>query len=237
MRIAILGYGKMGKAIEEIAIERGHTISLKINSQNPIEKADFSTTDVAIEFSIPDLAEKHMKTCLQNNVPVVVGTTGWNDLLPEITSLVKEKNASLLHASNFSIGVNLFFKLNEQLAQLMNKQSEYKADIEEIHHLQKLDAPSGTAITLAEGIIENTDKLNAWKLKEDNLDSLTLPINAIREPNVPGTHSINYTSEIDTITISHEAHSRKGFAQGAVVAAEWITERKGVYTMRDLLNI
>lgn len=237
MRIAILGYGRMGKAIEEIAVKRGHTISLKINSQNPIENADFSETDVAIEFSIPVLAEKHMKFCIANKIPVVVGTTGWNDKLSEITELVQESNASLLHASNFSIGVNLFFKLNEQLAELMNSHKEYTSSIEEIHHLQKLDAPSGTAITLAEGIIDNTTDLNNWKLKEDNLDSLTLPINAIREPDVPGTHTINYSSEIDTITISHEAHSRQGFAQGAVVAAEWIFERKGVYTMRDLLNI
>ena len=240
MNIALVGYGKMGKAIEKIAIDHGHTITTIVNSDNPIEQADFSNVDVAIEFSIPKLALKHIHFFLDHNIPCVIGTTGWNSELENITRKAIELNRSLLHASNFSIGVNLFFKLSEQLAQLMSNHPAYAVQMAEIHHTQKLDAPSGTAISLAEGIINNNENYDNWFCPEaetNNVNNNGIKIEAVREPEVPGTHTIHYTSTIDTITISHEAHNRTGFATGAVVAAEWLLHKKGVFTMRDVLNI
>ncbi len=237
MKIALIGYGKMGKAIEEIAISRGHEVALKCTSKNTIEDADFSTVDVAIEFTKPELAVKHINFCLDKNISLVVGTTGWNNDLDSIKEKTNSVNGSLLHASNFSVGVNVFFELNKKLAELMSGNSDYSASIEEIHHVQKLDAPSGTAITLAEGLIENNSNYSSWKLADSNSENQNqLPIIAQRLPEVPGTHTIQYSSDIDSISITHEAHNRKGFALGAVIAAEWLKNKRGVFTMKDVLN-
>lgn len=240
MKIALIGYGRMGQAIETIALERGHTISAKVNSENPIESVDLTDTDVAIEFSVPQTVVKNINTLLDKKIPVVVGTTGWNDSLNEISKRVESEDLCLLHASNFSVGVNLFFKLNEQLAKLMNPHSDYYVSMEEIHHTKKLDAPSGTAITLAEEVISNHKAVDNWNCPQhptNNDFNGGIEINALRIPDVPGTHEIRYQSDIDTISIKHEAHSRKGFATGAVIAAEWLINKKGVYTMRDVLEI
>lgn len=240
MRIALIGYGRMGQAIETIAIERGHTITTKVNSNNPIETVNLDNTDVAIEFSVPQSVVKNINILLDKNIPVVVGTTGWNDSLPKISKRVELEKLSLLHASNFSVGVNLFFKLNEQLAKLMNPHSDYYVSMEEVHHTKKLDAPSGTAITLAEGVIRNHKAVTNWTCPQHPIHhefNGGVEINALRIPDVPGTHKIRYQSAIDTISIKHEAHSRKGFASGAVIAAEWLINKKGVYTMRDVLEI
>ena len=238
MNIALIGYGKMGKAIEEIAISRGHSVVVKFNSQNPLESSQLRTTDVAIEFSQPDLALKHIKLCADGQIPIVVGTTAWEEHLPEIINHIEKREASLIYSSNFSIGVNLFFEMNKHLARLMNDQTEYEASITEIHHTQKIDAPSGTAVTLAKDLISNHPTYSSWKLtgQSENMEKSDLPISAIREENVPGTHLISYTSEIDTLTIEHQAHNRKGFALGAVIAAEFIHKKQGVYTMSDILK-
>lgn len=240
MRIALIGYGKMGKAIEEIAVLRGHTIVAIVNSQQQIEHVDLSQADVAIEFTKPTLALNHISWCLENNLPIVVGTTAWNDQLAEVTNLVHTKNGSVLHASNFSLGVNIFFEINKRLAQLMSGKTDYQACIEEIHHTQKLDAPSGTAISLANDILENNLDYVSWVLGEEQSPHITegqLGVTSFRKPDVPGTHTIRYASEVDTITITHEAHSRKGFALGAVIAAEWLRDQKGIFTIKDVLNI
>lgn len=229
----------MGKAIEAIALERGHSISWKVTSENPLVNQDASLVDVVIEFTRPQQAVEHIKWSLVNHIPVVVGTTGWNNYLNEVSELAAQNNGALLHASNFSVGVNLFFQLNERLAQLMSHHPEYIASMEEIHHTEKLDAPSGTAITLANGILEHNDSYLSWVCGENespHVNDSQLGVTAYRLPNVPGTHTIRYASEIDTITISHEAHNRKGFALGAVIAAEWLLQRKGVFTMRDVLQ-
>ncbi len=241
MNIALIGYGKMGKEIEAIALSRGHHITSRVDSKLTIENANFSETDVAIEFSIPDLAMKHINYCLENKLPVVVGTTGWNDQLEYVSNKVNSKNGSLLHASNFSVGVNIFFELNKRLAQLMAAHGEYQVAMTEIHHTQKLDAPSGTAISLAKDIISESD-YEAWKCMENNdgkLSSISpeFDIIAKRIPDVPGTHIIEYQSDIDIIEIKHEAKNRKGFALGAVIAAEWLHGKKGIYTMKDVLNL
>jgi 4-hydroxy-tetrahydrodipicolinate reductase len=238
MNIALIGYGKMGKAIEEIAISRGHSVVVKFNSQNPLESSQLRTTDVAIEFSQPNLVVKHIKLCADGQIPIVVGTTAWEEHLQEIINHIDKREASLIYSSNFSIGVNLFFEMNKHLARLMNDQSEYKAAITEIHHLQKIDAPSGTAVTLAKDLISNNSAYSSWKLKEDAqyFEKSDLPISAIREENIPGTHIINYTSEIDTLSIIHQAHNRKGFALGAVIAAEFIYKKQGIFTMSDILK-
>lgn len=229
----------MGKAIERIALERGHSIVYRIDSKNTIGRIDLTQADVAIEFTRPDLAVKHIEVCLDQHVPVVVGTTAWqSDHLEPVSKLVAEKNGSLLHASNFSVGVNILFHINEKLAALMSSHPEYKAQIEEIHHIQKLDAPSGTAVSLAQGLIANNKNYNSWKSETGSWPETAtseLPIQAIREPDVPGTHTISYISNIDTLTLSHEAHSRDGFALGSVVAAEFLAGKKGIYTMRDVL--
>ena len=238
MNIALIGYGKMGKAIEEIAISRGHSVVVKFNSQNPLESSQLRTTDVAIEFSQPDLALKHIKLCADGQIPIVVGTTAWEEHLPEIINHIDKREASLIYSSNFSIGVNLFFEMNKHLARLMNDKTDYVASITEIHHAQKIDAPSGTAVTLAKDLISNHPTYSSWKLtgQTQNMEKSDLPISAIREENVPGTHLISYTSEIDTLTIEHQAHNRKGFALGAVIAAEFIHKKQGVYTMSDILK-
>lgn len=237
LNIALIGYGKMGKIIEEIAISRGHQIGLKVTRDN----ADYSTKelegiDVAIEFSMPEAAVINIKKCLDASVPVAIGTTGWYDSLEEIVEWTKEKHGCILPATNFSIGVNIFFEINRHLAALMAKQQQYEAMITETHHTQKKDAPSGTAITLAEGIIENSDVKDQWTKEVAELKS-DLAIKSLRMEDVPGTHEVVYDSDIDSITIIHEAKNRKGFGLGAVLAAEFIVDKKGVYSMKDVLAI
>ncbi|WP_378176583.1 4-hydroxy-tetrahydrodipicolinate reductase [Aquimarina sp. SS2-1] len=232
MNIALLGYGRMGKTIEKIAIERGHTIVLKIDKDD--KEYDLSVADVAIDFSIPSAAVNNITNCFNAAVPIVSGTTGWLDHYDDIIALCKEKKGGFIYASNYSLGVNLFFELNKKLAKMMHSVEGYDIRMEEIHHTQKLDAPSGTAITLAEGIIENTHK-TGWQL--DKGDEMSIPIVAKRIENVPGTHTVTYTSEVDDIEIKHTAHNRQGFALGAVVAAEWLQDKKGVYGMKDVLGL
>ena len=230
MKIALLGYGKMGKTIERLAQERGHEIIFRINEN--IEDHDLQQADVAIDFSIPDAAFKNITTCFKIQLPVVSGTTGWLQQYEEAVSICKENDAAFIYASNFSLGVNLFFELNKKLAQMMKNFPEYQVEIEEIHHTQKLDAPSGTAITLAEQLLENSDK-KSWTLEKATDDELQ--ITAKRIENVPGTHIIAYNSPVDTIKIEHVAHSRNGFALGAIIAAEWLQHKKGVFSMKDVL--
>jgi len=233
MNIALLGYGKMGKIIERIALERGHTIVLKAGRNTT--SIDLSNADVAIDFSIPDAAVTNISTCFNNNVPVISGTTGWLDDFDKMVELCNRTDGAFIYGSNFSLGVNVFFELNNYLARMMNNLKQYNVNLEEIHHTQKLDAPSGTAISLAEGIINNSDK-TSWKMDELTNNS-EIPIVAKRIDDVPGTHSIDYSSEVDTIKIEHIAHSRNGFALGAVIAAEWIINKKGVFTMKDVLGL
>lgn len=232
MKIALLGYGRMGQAIEQIAISRGHDIVIKTSSNTGY---NIKEADVAIDFSIPDAAFNNISKCLNNDVPVISGTTGWLDKYNDAVLLCEKNKGAFIYASNFSLGVNIFFELNEILAKMMTKLDDYKVDIEEIHHTKKLDAPSGTAITLAEGVIKNHSQYSNWKLDESTEN--TLPITAKRIPDVPGTHIITYKSAIDTIKIEHEAHSRQGFALGAVIAAEWIIGKTGVFTMKDVLSL
>ena len=232
MKIALLGYGKMGKMIEQTALSRNHEIVLKVDVDT--KDFDISKADVAIDFSIPSSAYNNIKMCLENNVPIISGTTGWLDKYDDAVALCKEKGGAFIYTSNYSLGVNIFFQLNEYLAKMMSNLSQYNVSMEEIHHTQKLDAPSGTAITLAQGIIKNTSKEN-WKL--DTADANEIPIIAKRIENVPGTHTVSYSSNVDTIDITHTAHNREGFALGAVVAAEWIIGKKGVFSMKDVLNL
>jgi 4-hydroxy-tetrahydrodipicolinate reductase len=248
MKIALLGYGKMGKAIEEIALERGHEVVLKITSANrdSLTNGDLKKADVAIEFTKPDSAVTNILSCFTHDLPVVCGTTGWNARLKDVKDECNAKQQALLYASNFSIGVNLFFALNNYAAQLFSKQPSYSASVEEIHHVHKLDAPSGTAITIAEGMLNEYKAFTGWTLVEkekenenenENEKQNKLPITAIRTDEVPGTHTVYYASEIDTIELKHTAHSRKGFALGAVVAAEWLHGKKGCFTMQHVLNL
>lgn len=232
MNIALLGYGKMGKVIERIALERGHAIVLRKTRQNSFEGLE--TADVAIDFSIPDAAVENITACLQNGIPVVSGTTGWLAQYEAMKALCEKQNGAFLYGSNFSLGVNLFFELNQKLAQLMAKFPQYAVDMEEIHHTQKLDKPSGTAITLAEGLLPYTP-FTQWSLEAEATDKLYIDVK--RENDVPGTHSIFYRSAVDTIEIKHTAHNREGFAYGAVLAAEWLATRKGVFTMKDVLDL
>ncbi|WP_445715366.1 4-hydroxy-tetrahydrodipicolinate reductase [Flavobacterium sp.] len=232
MKIALLGYGKMGKVIERIALERGHEIVLKKDQNNTFE--GLLNADVAIDFSVPDSAVDNITECLHNGIPVISGTTGWLADYPKMVQLCEEKNGSFIYASNFSLGVNVFFELNEYLAKMMSNLKQYKVSMEEIHHTQKLDAPSGTAITLAEGVIKHSDYAN-WTLETPI--SNEIHIEAKRIENIPGTHSIFYDSEVDQIEIKHTAHSREGFALGAVVAAEWLVGKKGVFTMKNVLGL
>ncbi len=232
MKIAVLGYGRMGKEIEKIAISRGHEILIKKDIDALI---DITLADVAIDFSEPGSAFNNISDCLKNNVPVISGTTGWLDKYQDAVTLCKKEKGAFIYASNFSLGVNIFFELNKQLAKMMRNLEDYRISMEEIHHTKKLDAPSGTAITLAEGIIENSSKEN-WELGE-NTSEENIPIVAKRIPDVPGTHAVLYRSEVDTLEIKHTAHSRKGFALGAIVASEWILGKTGVFSMKDVLNI
>ncbi|GLB52317.1 4-hydroxy-tetrahydrodipicolinate reductase [Neptunitalea chrysea] len=233
MRIALLGYGRMGKAIEQIAINRGHEIVLKVDRKT--KDYTFSNVDVAIDFSIPTTAYQNITDCINNNIPVVSGTTGWLEDYDKVVALCNEKKGAFIYGSNFSIGVNIFFELNAYLAKLMNGLSSYNVSMEEIHHTKKLDAPSGTAISLADGIIKNYDSKKSWVLESPAEEDIE--ITAKRIEDVPGTHTIFYKSEVDTLTISHEAHNRQGFALGAVLASEWLVGKTGVYTMKDVLNI
>ncbi len=235
MNIALFGYGKMGKEIEAIALKRGHNIILKIDKDNvdSITDADLKKADVVIEFSTPHTVLDNIKRCINAQVPVVVGTTGWYDSFEAIKKLCTQTNGSLFHATNFSLGVNLFFKVNTYLAELMNKYSDYEVSMEEIHHIHKLDKPSGTAITLAEQILKKIDKKTKWSIDKKGEDILF--IKDIREGEVPGTHIIKYQSEVDDIEIMHKAHNRKGFALGAVIAAEFLNGKKGIYTMSDII--
>lgn len=236
MNIALLGYGKMGKEIEKIALSRGHQIVLKIDANNRAESIHKLTlADVAIEFSTPDTAYDNIQECFKANVPVVVGTTGWLHKLEDCKKQCQQ-GKGLFYASNFSVGVNVFFAINKKLAQLMAAYPEYSVEMEEIHHTQKLDAPSGTAITLAEGIMENQPRFSNW-VNENSKQENELGIISKRIENVPGTHTVVYNSEIDEIYIRHTAHNRKGFALGAVLAAEYMKGKAGFYGMSDLLGI
>ncbi|MBD77655.1 MAG: 4-hydroxy-tetrahydrodipicolinate reductase [Crocinitomicaceae bacterium] len=236
MRIAIIGYGKMGKEIEKIALERGHSISARLSSSNAgFDTAALADTDVAIEFTKPESAVQNIKVCSESKVPVVVGTTGWYDEFDSVSAHIEQNNSALFYATNFSMGVNIFWKVNQYLAKIMDAYPAYNVDMEEIHHTQKLDAPSGTAITTAEKIIAKIDRKKNWKLDEENQPE-ELKIIAKREPDVPGTHEVFYRSEIDSISLKHEAHSRKGFALGSVLAAEFLNNKTGLYSMNDLLK-
>ncbi len=238
MKIALIGYGKMGQAIEEIAVAKGHEIVLKISIDNT---ADFTTeavqqADVAIEFTSPHSAFENVQKCLEAGVPVICGSTGWLDKWDEIKSICQQQNGTLLYASNFSIGVNLFFELNTYLAKLMANHPEYDVLLEEIHHTQKRDAPSGTAITLAEQVLHHIASKKQW-VNEPATNKEQLSIVSERIDPAPGTHKIKYTSPIDDIEIIHTAHNRKGFAGGAVLAAEFIIGKKGIFTMKEVLNL
>ena len=233
MKIALLGYGKMGKVIEKIAVSRGHEVTLKIDKDST--PYDITSVDVAINFSTPESAVENIRRALENNIPVISGTTGWLSEMESINTLCAAKNGAFIYASNFSLGVNIFFELNKHLAKMMKNLSDYQVDIEEIHHTQKQDAPSGTAITLAEDVIQHSthDSWGLAPLKDNN----KLAITAKRIDSVPGTHTVNYSSEVDRISLTHTAHNREGFGLGAVVAAEWILGKTGVFTMNDVLNI
>ena len=237
MKIALIGYGKMGKTIEKMATEQGHQVVLKFDVDNFHEFTveNIKKADVAIEFTRPEGAANNIKKCIEAGVPVVCGTTGWLEHKAEVDALCIEKGSAFFYASNYSVGVNIFFALNKFLAKMMNEQPQYNLETEEIHHTQKLDAPSGTSITLAEGIIENMSSKKAWVNKASQAKS-KVPIISKRINKVPGTHTINYKSAIDDIEISHTAHSRAGFAGGAIQAAQWIIGKKGVFGMSDMLG-
>lgn len=238
MNIALIGYGKMGHAIEQVAQSRGHNIVLRISTANKheMDEQHLKQADVAIEFTTPAAAKENVLQCLRAGISTVCGTTGWNKQLPEAEAAAIKHHTAFLQTSNFSIGVNIFFEVNKLLASLMNGRSDYTPIIEETHHTQKKDAPSGTAITLAEQIIQNLDNKKKWLLNDPNEED-AIPIFAHRIENVPGIHKITYASEIDDITIIHTAHNRDGFALGAVLAAEYIADRQGVFSMKDVLGI
>ncbi|QIH39628.1 4-hydroxy-tetrahydrodipicolinate reductase [Flavobacterium sp. Sr18] len=241
MKIALLGYGKMGQVIERIALERGHEIVLKKDENNTFD--GLSNADVAIDFSVPTAAVSNISNCFEANVPVISGTTGWLENYDEVAALCHEKKGAFISSSNFSLGVNIFFEVNEYLAKIMSKFDSYKVSMEEIHHTQKLDAPSGTAISLAKGVIENSLYTN-WTLEKPEADEQSdselakqIHIEAKRIGNVPGTHTVTYNSSVDAIEIKHTAHNREGFALGAVIAAEWIVGKQGIFTMKDVLEL
>ena len=237
MKIALIGYGKMGKEIEQILIARGHTIPLIIdlNNTNDLDAAHLQEVDVAIEFTTPSTAYGNVVKCLEAGVPVVCGTTAWLDKLPEVEQLCKETNGAFFYASNYSIGVNIFFEINRRLAQLMNRFGEYDVTIEETHHTQKKDAPSGTAVTLAEGVLENLDRKQKWVCGTTTVPE-ELEVVAIRRSVVPGTHTVTYESDVDALSITHMAKSRRGFALGAVLAAEFLHGKTGIFSMKDLMQ-
>lgn len=246
MKIALIGYGKMGKMIERIALERKHEIVLKIDHDNleDLTKENLQLADVAIEFSTPHTVLNNIKHCFDADIPVVVGATGWYEELADVKKECLDRNATLIYASNFSVGVNIFFHINKMLAKVMNGFPNYDVQVEEIHHIQKLDSPSGTAITIAEGIIENIPVKEAWVnvlTTDDNDDDQQIKpqqllIESMRIENVPGTHTVIYDSEVDSIEFKHTAHNRSGFALGVVLAAEWVKDRKGFFTAADLFN-
>jgi 4-hydroxy-tetrahydrodipicolinate reductase len=234
MKILLVGYGKMGKTIERIALERGHEIAGRIDVDNQHE-LDNASADVAIEFSHPDAAFENITKCLSKRIPVVCGTTGWLNKKTEVESLTKETNGTFFYASNYSLGVNLFFKLNEHLAKLMKNFNAYDVSMEEIHHTEKKDAPSGTAITLAEGVLKSIERKKNW-VNAESKESEDLSIKSFRIGTVPGTHTVKYTSLMDDIEIKHTAHTREGFALGAVMVAEWVKDKKGILNMDDFLK-
>ena len=246
MKIALLGYGKMGKIIEKIAIDRKHEIVLKIDHDNlhELTAENLKRADVAIEFTMPGSVLGNIAKCFEADTPVVVGTTGWYDELENIKQQCEENNNTLLYATNFSVGVNIFFHINKMLAKLMNNYPYYDVQVEEIHHTQKLDSPSGTAITIAEGIIDNIEGKNSWvnvlttddNNNEDNISQNELLIESLRIDSVPGTHTVIYDSEVDSIEFKHTAHNRNGFALGAVLAAEWLQDKKGFHSVQDMFN-
>lgn len=238
MKIALLGYGKMGKEIEQIALSRGHEIALvvDVNTTSLLTVENLQKADVAIDFSTPQSAFPNSMMCFDARTPLVCGTTGWLNKMEELHAVCKTKKGTFFYASNFSVGVNLFFKLNKILAKMMAGTTDYQAKLTETHHIHKLDAPSGTAITLAEGIIENNPAITGWALEPDQKPN-ALPITAIREDEVPGIHTITYQSDVDFIEITHSAYNRKGFALGAVLAAEFIKDKKGIFGMNDMLSL
>jgi len=233
MKIALFGYGKMGKMIEQVALTRGHDIVAKIDIDTT--EIDFSNIDVAIDFSMPDAAFGNITSCIENKIPIISGTTGWLHDYDKVLGTCKEYDGAFIYASNFSLGVNVFFELNAYLGRMMKDLNQYQVSMEEIHHTQKLDAPSGTAITLAEGIIGNTN-YQGWKLEESTSEN-EIRITSKREGTVPGTHTVEYDSGVDSIAIKHTAHNREGFAFGAVIAAEWLQDKTGVFTMKDVLGL
>ncbi len=238
MKLTLIGYGKMGRAIEEVALSRGHRIHLRIDvdSQDRLTPESMKGTDVALEFTQPDAAFNNIRACLEMNIPIVSGTTGWHDRFEEIRGLCLKSSGSLFYASNFSIGVNIMFFLNRELARLMDKQEEYDPSVNEIHHIHKKDAPSGTAARIAQDLLENYNRKNNWKLGRGK-EKETLYITAVRENEVPGTHEIKYESDLDELMITHRAKSRLAFARGSVAAAEFLKDKKGVYGMEDFLGL
>jgi len=237
MNIALLGYGKMGQIIEALAISMGDTIKLVLNNEADWDANGnkLAECDVAIDFSVPEVAVENILRCFKINIPVVCGTTGWHNSIPEIKLECAKHNGTLFYASNFSIGVNIFMEINRKLASIMQKHPDYQLEIEEIHHLQKLDSPSGTAISLANDIITQNSNYTSWSKENSSID--VIKINSLREGSVPGTHTITWKNEIDKIEIKHEAYNRKGFATGALLAAKWICDKKGVFTMKDLMSL
>lgn len=236
MKIALVGYGKMGKEIEQMAISRGHEIVFKTSVGLTSETVAIKEADVAIEFSRPDAAVNNILLCIQFGVPVVIGTTGWYNRLDEVKSETNNNKGAVLYSTNFSIGVNVLFHMNKMLASIMDKLDEYTPSMKEIHHVHKLDKPSGTAITIAEGIIDEIARLDSWAIDHEKEANDVLNIDVERTDEVPGTHTIKYESEIDIIEMTHIAKNRKGFALGAVKAAEWLIGKQGVYTMKDFLK-
>jgi 4-hydroxy-tetrahydrodipicolinate reductase len=232
MKIALFGYGRMGKMIEQVALDRGHAIVAKIDIDTT--EIDYSNIDVAIDFSMPDAALGNITGCIENNIPIISGTTGWLNDYDKVLNLCEEKKGAFIYASNFSLGVNVFFELNAYLGRMMKNLNQYQVSMEETHHIQKLDAPSGTAITLAEDIIANTN-YKGWKLHETSENEIS--ITSKRQGTVPGTHAVAYASKVDSIEIKHTAHNREGFALGAVIATEWLHGKTGVFTMKDVLGL
>ena len=235
MRLLLLGYGKMGKIIDAIAQRRGHTIVGRIDIDNRHE-LDGIEADVAIEFSQPEGAYENVKFCIEHNIPVVCGTTGWLEKKAELEKLTEDRNATFFYASNYSVGVNIFFKLSEYLAKMASTYEKFEVSIDEIHHTEKKDAPSGTAITLAQGIMKHFKEKKRW-VNEETSDPEELEIHSFRIDQVPGTHTVKYSSMIDSLEIRHVAHSREGFARGAVMVAEWVKDKKGVLSMEDFLQL
>jgi 4-hydroxy-tetrahydrodipicolinate reductase len=231
MKIGIIGYGKMGKAIEKIALTRGHSIEFKVND---CKTSLIKDVDIAIDFSTPESSFNNIYKCIESNTAVISGTTGWLDKLEQIKKICEEKNGSFLYASNFSLGANIFFELNKKLARIMSDNNTYKVSIDEMHHIHKLDKPSGTAITIAEDIIVNSKHKN-WQLNSKT--NAGINIKSIREKEINGIHEVKYKSDNDLISIKHEAFSRDGFALGAIIAAEWLVNKKGFYTVSDMLNL